>query len=102
MWRTDGTPLSPELSKTRTVEMGDAQRDTDRQAPAAPPSLRKPGETLPIDKDAGVMKPVQFPKPRQPGTNPDEQPDSTPSAPAPPQSPAPPRPLLSRNNPVKL
>ena len=46
------------------------ERDPDKQAPAAPPSLRKPGETLPTDdassqpgqKNVGVMRPVQFPK----------------------------------------
>ena len=46
--------------------MGDVERNPDTQAPAAPPSLRNPGETLPGDnsKDSrvGVMKPVQFPK----------------------------------------
>lgn len=65
LMRTDGTPLTPETSK-RTVEMGDVVRDPDRQAPAAPPSLRKPGETLPTDDPKrnpdSVMKPVQFPK----------------------------------------
>ena len=51
---------------THTIQMGDVQRNPDTQAPAAPPSLRNPGETLPADngKDrrVGVMKPVQFPK----------------------------------------
>jgi len=48
-----------------TVQMGDVERDPDKQVrPHA--SLRKPGETIPADdgKDArvGVMRPVQFPK----------------------------------------
>ncbi|MGB8261614.1 MAG: hypothetical protein WCE75_14730, partial [Terracidiphilus sp.] len=78
LMRTDGTPVIKADDRTRTVAEGDAERDPDRQAPAAPPSLRAPGETLPEDKDkqnVGPMRPVQFPKPKsppQPGTNPDE------------------------------
>jgi hypothetical protein len=88
--RTDGTPLDPTGDPgTRLAKVGDVQRDPDTQAPAEPPSLRKPGETGPVgastsDADpsgrTGVMKPVQFPKPKpasQPGANPDEQSDST-------------------------
>jgi hypothetical protein len=81
LMRTDGTPLTPGGAPgTRTVEAGDVERNPDTQAPTAPPSMRKPGEKLPIDTDAGVMKPVQFPKQKpaaQPGANPDEQTDST-------------------------
>jgi hypothetical protein len=89
LMRTDGTPLDPTGDPgTRLAKVGDVQRDPDTQAPAAPPSLRKPGETGPVgtstsDGDpsgrTGVMKPVQFPKPKpdsQPGANPDEQSDS--------------------------
>jgi hypothetical protein len=68
LMRTDGTPLEAD-NKTRTVKMGDVERDPDKEAPAAPPSLRKPGEQLPTDQDkdhdngrVGVMRPVQFPK----------------------------------------
>lgn len=65
LMRTDGTPLVADTSK-RTVEMGDVVRDPDRQAPGAPPSLRKPGETIPAgdpkNSRVGEMKPVQFPK----------------------------------------
>jgi hypothetical protein len=44
--RTDGTPLDPTGDPgTRIAKVGDVQRDPDTQAPAAPPSLRKPGET---------------------------------------------------------
>jgi hypothetical protein len=72
LMRTDGTPLVPDAT-TRTVEMGDVVRDPDRQAPAAPPSLKKPGETIPVDDPRrnreGEMKPVQFPK-----QGPDEHP----------------------------
>jgi len=93
MMRTDGTPLTPGGdSSTRTAKVGDVERDPDTQAPAAPPTLRNPGEKLPTDDEkTGVMKPVHFPdqKPdnppvRQPGDNPDEEPavasPSTPDA----------------------
>ena len=74
---TGGSPVLTAGSSTRTVQEGDVQHDPNRQAPAAPPSLRKPGETLPTDNQSvGVMRPVQFPKPHtddQPGANPDEQ-----------------------------
>jgi hypothetical protein len=47
----------------RTVAMGDTQNNTPgTSAPKAPPSLKRPGETLPSDKDQPVMQPVQFPK----------------------------------------
>jgi hypothetical protein len=65
-------------ANTRTIHEGDVEPDPDKQAPTAPPSLRKPGESLPTDNTSdGVMRPVQFPKPHtgeQPGVNPDEQP----------------------------
>jgi hypothetical protein len=85
LMRTDGTPLETARSNTRTIAEGDAERNPDTQAPAAPPSLRNPGETLPDDstKDHGVMRPVQFPKPKpetQPGANPDGVPDAPPPA----------------------
>jgi hypothetical protein len=90
LMRTDGTPLDPEVSHTKTVAMGDSERDPDKQAPSAPPSLRNPGEKLPTDdQKTGVMRPVQFPKPKppdqnttqtssQPGANPDGEPDAQP------------------------
>jgi hypothetical protein len=93
LMRTDGTPLEPDT--TRVAKMGDVERDPNKQAPVAPPSLRNPGESLPQDQDkssVGVMRPVQFPKPKtdtqqpdpQPGANPDGVPDTpaTSSAPA--------------------
>jgi len=97
LMRTDGTPLDPTGQPgTSIAKVGDVQRDPDLQAPAAPPSLRKPGETGPIGTSTteadpsgrvGVMKPVQFPKQKpasQPGANPDEQSDSPqPSGPTP-------------------
>lgn len=81
MMRTDGTPLSPETADAHTVKLGDVDRNPDTQAPAAPPSLRKPGETIPNDdgKDSrvGVMKPVQFPK-----QEPDDEPNARPNGPS--------------------
>jgi hypothetical protein len=87
LMRTDGTPLEAEATQ-RVAKVGDVQRDPDTQAPTAPPSLRNPGEKLPSDDDksVGVMKPVQFPKPKQdpppdaqPGANPDGVPDTQPA-----------------------
>jgi hypothetical protein len=82
LMRADGTAIDPDQGP-RVAKVGDVQRDPDTQAPAAPPTLRNPGETLPADDSrddrVGVMKPVQFPKPHtdpQPGANPDEQADS--------------------------
>jgi hypothetical protein len=88
MMRTDGTPLTPgDSADKHTVQIGDVDRDPDRQAPAAPPSLRKPGETLPVDNSknsrVGVMKPVQFPK-QEPDDEPNAHPTSQPDASQPP------------------
>ncbi len=72
MMRAAGEP-TVEQADVHVIQEGDAQRDPDRQAPAPPPTLRNPGETLPNDSDKNVqvMKPVHFPK---------QQPDSQPSA----------------------
>ncbi|MGA9668135.1 MAG: hypothetical protein WBQ94_02950 [Terracidiphilus sp.] len=87
LMRTDGTPLEASVPNTRTIKLGDAERDPTKEAPAAPPSIRKPGETLPdISNQGGVMRPVQFPKPK-PDEQTSAQPD-TPAAPAGTQSPA--------------
>jgi len=69
---TDGRPVLAQTTQhdPRKIELGDTHRDVDTQAPAAPPSLRAPGEKLPIDNTAadptqnreGPMKPVVFPK----------------------------------------
>ena len=76
LMRTDGTPLAPPVNTTKTVAMGDTQRNPDTQAPAPPPSLRNPGEQLPQDQpgqgSAGTMRPVQFPKQK-----PDDYPDAS-------------------------
>ena len=82
LMRTDGTPLDPTLSDTHLAKVGDVEHDPNTQAPAPPPSLRKPGEKLPDDDEhVGVMRPVQMPKPKpaeQPGANPDGEPDASP------------------------
>ena len=73
LMRTDGTPLVAADQHTRTVKVGDVQRDPDKEAPAAPPTLTAPGEKLPDtagqDRPGG-MKPVEFPKEK-----PDDYPD---------------------------
>jgi hypothetical protein len=76
LMRTDGTPLAPE-NKTKTVALGDTARDPNTQAPATPPSLRDPGESLPQDDPnshvgQGANRPVQFPKQK-----PDDYPDAS-------------------------
>ena len=89
LMRTDGTALEARATTPHKDKLGDAQLDPDKEAPAAAPSLIKPGEPSPeysTDKDSryGVMKPVQFPKAKpdaQPGQNPDGPPaDAQPPA----------------------
>jgi hypothetical protein len=74
LMRADGTPAvaTAEQQRTRTVQMGDVDRDPNRQAPAPPPTLTNPGEQLPdaAKSQPGQMKPVQFPKQK-----PDDYPD---------------------------
>ena len=86
MLMASGTPELAE-TKTRTIKEGDVAVDPDKQEATTPPSLRKPGETLPADtNNTGEMRPVQFPKPHSdntPGADPDEQ--STPSPASAPQ-----------------
>lgn len=76
-----------EASNVHPVMEGDVQRNPQTQAPAPPPSLRQPGEKLPqdSDKNAGVMRPVYFPKDTQDdstqlGQNPDAQPPASQSS----------------------
>jgi hypothetical protein len=87
LMRTDGTPLDP-AAQARVAKNGDVQRDPNTQEAAPPPTLRKPGETLPSeDQDpdsqrVGEMRPVRFPAPKpaaQPGDNPDGEPAATPA-----------------------
>jgi len=80
LMRTDGTPLvASDAAGTRSVQLGDVQRNPDTQAPTAPPTLRKPGEAAPANngQTTGVMRPVQFPKQK-----PDDQPNARPNAPS--------------------
>ena len=61
-WETEGGKAVGE----RVIKMGDgteADRVAQNAPPEAPPTLRKPGETLPADKDTNQpsMQPVQFP-----------------------------------------
>lgn len=76
MMRADGTPVVAPVNNTRTIAEGDVQRDPNLQAPAPPPTLRNPGETLPQDSDKslgpGAMRPVQFPKQQK-----DDYPDAS-------------------------
>jgi hypothetical protein len=81
LMRSDGTPVIA-AANTRTVEEGDAEKDPNRQAPDAPPSLRGPGDTPSPDdrsQNTGVMRPVQPAKPHTDGglgQNPDDQPSA--------------------------
>jgi hypothetical protein len=90
LMRTDGTPTMPPSSSIHVAKVGDVERDPDTQAPAAPPSLRKPGETLPTDTEKtadgqqqGVMKPVRFPKQSPADGSPDSSPAPNLSPPVP-------------------
>ncbi|MGB6975764.1 MAG: hypothetical protein WBD67_13865, partial [Terracidiphilus sp.] len=66
MMRTDGKPVINPNAQVHTVQLGDVQRNPNTQAPALPPTLRAPGETLPSDtpdaQRVGVMRPVRFPQ----------------------------------------
>ena len=54
LMRTDGTPLDP-AAEPRVAKNGDVQRDPNTQEAAPPPSLKKPGETLP-DQDQNAPR----------------------------------------------
>ena len=73
MMRTDGSPLVADQTGTRTIKMGDVERDPDKEAAAPPPTLTAPGEKLPdnpVQNQSDAMKPVEFPKQK-----PDDYPD---------------------------
>lgn len=59
-WSTQPAP-GPAIHE---VKLGDADPKSsgEQTAQKAPPTLRKPGETLPSDQNQGSMQPVQFPK----------------------------------------
>jgi hypothetical protein len=85
MMRTDGTPVMAQNTSVHVVKEGDVERDPNKEAGAAPPSLANPGETVGVNgdqKSAGAMRPVQAAKPNpeyQPDVNPE---DSQPAQPA--------------------
>jgi hypothetical protein len=75
-----GTPAAVEAENQNVhiIREGDVERDPNKEAPDAPPTLAAPGEKLPdaSNTSAGQMKPVHFPKQQpdnQPGANPDDQ-----------------------------
>ena len=70
-WETEGGTRTLAARNERTIKLGDqtAEDRAAQNAPPAPPTLRKPGETLPSDKQSSQpsMQPVQFPsKPNTP------------------------------------
>lgn len=69
MMTAAGQPTVAQSENVRVIREGDVERNPDTQAPAAPPSLRNAGESLPADqnKNGEVMRPVYFPK-QQPDT----------------------------------
>jgi hypothetical protein len=85
-WST--TPAPP--PNIREVKLGDASASSrnDQTAAAAPPTLKKPGETLPNQENIPQLDKVQFPpgmdgsKPAQPANAPANPPAGNP-APAP-------------------
>jgi hypothetical protein len=64
----------------REVKLGDASAasETQQNATAAPPTLKKPGETLPSDDRIQQMQKVQFP-PGMDGSNKTSGPAGVPS-----------------------
>lgn len=66
MMRSSDKPVLAASTTTHTVQLGDVVRNPDTQAPAPPPTLRDPGESLPGDTQnsqrVGVMRPVRFPQ----------------------------------------
>lgn len=75
----EGTPAAVEAenANVRIIREGDVQRDPNKQAPAAPPTLGAPDDKEPVkNTSVGVMKPVHFPTQQPnsgPGANPDDQ-----------------------------
>ncbi len=60
-------------------QLGDVQRDPAKEAPAPPPTLRRPGDVQPAYTPQKEEKPVRFPKQNpedQPGYNPDGVPQT--------------------------
>ncbi len=81
----NGTPMET-ASSEHPIQEGDVQRNPETQAPAAPPTLRAPGEKMPpgSSQTQGTMGPVYFPPDTQDnGTQLGQNPDVQPSAAAP-------------------
>lgn len=103
LMRTDGTPVVAD--NTRIIHEGDVEKDPNKEAPDAPPSLRTAGESLPQDQDknsVGVMRPVQPAKPNpdnDPWNNPDDQQPATAQPAAQPASQPAPSPAPSSTSP---
>jgi len=76
-WST--TPAPP--PNIREVKLGDASASSrgDQTAAAAPPSLKKPGETLPDQENTPRMDKVQFPPGMDGSNKPASPPNSTPN-----------------------
>ncbi|HET7104829.1 MAG TPA: hypothetical protein VFI20_12135 [Terracidiphilus sp.] len=88
MMQTRVEPGSAAAPHTHTVQMGDVIRNPDTQAPAPPPSLRKPGEELPpLNRRETDMKPVHFPA-QAPDDHPVAHQNSPPDAAQPQPAPA--------------
>ncbi|RRA49507.1 hypothetical protein [Acidipila sp. EB88] len=74
-WHTQGGMETASARNERVIKLGD-QTEEDRaaqNAAPAPPTLRKPGESLPADKSSQQpsMQPVQFPT-QKPNTTPSQ------------------------------
>jgi hypothetical protein len=78
-WST--TPAPPNI---REVKLGDASASSrsDQTAAAAPPTLKKPGETLPNQGDIPQMDKVQFPPGMDGSSKPAAPPNSGPNPPS--------------------
>ncbi len=90
LMRSNGAPVVVAETHERVIKEGDVHRDPNREAPAPPPTLRAPGEKLPSEeqnsrvppgqRDRDKMRPVQMPKEKQPGENPDTVPETQPDS----------------------
>lgn len=86
LMRSNGAPAVAAENHERVIREGDVHRDPNREAPAPPPTLRAPGEKFPSEdqnskippgqRDRNKMRPVQMPKEKQPGENPDTVPET--------------------------
>ena len=75
--KTDETGGYNSVTPTREIALGDSAKSADDATPAAPPTLRRPGEAAP-DDPAGSRR-VQFPQDPAKKPQPDPQPVAPPS-----------------------